>query len=206
MLVLAMQFSKAQPRRNASRGGVDAEELKLAGIEACVLKPVKQSRLYNRLVEVMADHVVKKMPKASALVAPVPTPHVEPECKDVRILLAEDNSINQMVALGLLQKLGYIADTALNGLEVIEALERTPYDIILMDCQMPEMDGYETTQRIRAAQKSSPRIIAMTANALRGESERCLAVGMDDYLSKPVRLETLRAMLSRWMPDAVRMS
>ena len=106
------------------------------------------------------------------------------------------------MAVGLLQNIGYAADVVANGLEAIAALEHTPYDLILMDCQMPELDGYETTQRIRAMQTNHiTRIIAMTANAMRGESEKCLAAGMDDYLSKPVRLEALRAMLTRWMPE-----
>ena len=186
---------------------LDAEEMKAAGIEACVLKPVKQDRLYNRLAEVMSGHLEHKVAHPHSFIHRIvpELPALEPERKEVRILLAEDNSINQMVALGLLQKIGFTADTATNGLEVLEALERTPYDIILMDCQMPELDGYETTQKIRAANKTpAPRIVAMTANALRGESERCLAVGMDDYLSKPVRIETLRAMLFRWLPEASR--
>ncbi len=178
---------------------LDGAAMKAAGIEACVLKPVKQARLFDRLAQVMTGHLPMKAVKAST-----PEPQ-KPESSSVRILLAEDNSINQMVALGLLQKLGYTADTAINGVEVIAALEQKTYDIILMDCQMPELDGYETTQRIRAGKKHlSMRIIAMTANALRGESERCLAVGMDDYLSKPVRLETLRTMLTRWIPEPSR--
>jgi CheY-like chemotaxis protein len=118
-----------------------------------------------------------------------------------RILLAEDNPINQKVALGLLSNIGYKADVAKTGLEVLAALETKSYDLILMDCQMPEMDGYETTQRIRARGGEGPRIVAMTANAMRGESEKCLAAGMDDYLSKPVRLELLREMVTRWMPE-----
>ena len=125
-----------------------------------------------------------------------------PSRKPVRILLAEDNLINQKVALGLLNNIGYKADVASNGLEVLAALDVRPYDLILMDCQMPELDGYETTHRIRTRpDTASMRIIAMTANAMRGESEKCLEAGMDDYLSKPVRLETLRDMLARWMPE-----
>jgi len=181
---------------------LDGAEMKAAGIEACVLKPVKQARLFDRLSQIMDGHSPLKTAKVAV---PVPTPVPTPQQPNVRILLAEDNSINQMVALGLLQKMGYTADTAINGLEVIAALDRKTYDLILMDCQMPELDGYETTQRIRALPKhQSIRIVAMTANALRGESERCLAVGMDDYLSKPVRLETLRAMLTRWLPETSR--
>jgi CheY-like chemotaxis protein len=120
--------------------------------------------------------------------------------------LAEDNSINQRVALGLLRKLRYRADTVANGLEVLEALQLVSYDLILMDCQMPEMDGYEATHEIRKQEQSLEKpcpwrspvyIVALTANVMRGDSEKCLAVGMDDYLSKPVRLSELQAALER---------
>ena len=133
-------------------------------------------------------------------------PRVGPASRlPVNILVAEDNRINQMVALGLLHKLGYAADLAANGLEVLEAMKRTPYDIIFMDCQMPELDGYETTRRIRSEQRVHvPRIIAMTANAMRGEEERCLDAGMDDYMSKPVRIDELRATMERWLPASAR--
>ena len=183
---------------------LDAEDMKQAGIEACVLKPVKQARLFSRIAEVMAGHTPlarkKTQPIAVTLRSTAPPPP-GPARKPVRILLAEDNIINQKVAIGLLNNIGYTVDVANNGLEVLSALEVKPYDLILMDCQMPELDGYETTHRIRANPESaSMRIIAMTANAMRGESEKCLDAGMDDYLSKPVRLEALRDMLARWMP------
>ena len=183
---------------------LDAEDMKKAGVEACVLKPVKQSRLFGRIAEVMAGHqpLARKKTQTSTLSLKSPiTPPPSLSRKPTRILLAEDNIINQKVALGLLNNIGYKADVAANGLEVLAALEVRPYDLILMDCQMPELDGYETTHRIRANPESgSMRIIAMTANAMRGESEKCLDAGMDDYLSKPVRLEALRDMLARWMP------
>jgi CheY-like chemotaxis protein len=179
---------------------LEAADMKLSGIEACVLKPIKQSRLFNRLAEVMADHV--PLAKTVPLPAPPPPQPAQPQKpKSARILLAEDNLINQKVAVGLLKNIGFDADVVANGLEALQALERKPYDLVLMDCQMPELDGYEATQRIRDNPKTSTtRIIAMTANAMRGESEKCLAAGMDDYLSKPVRLETLREMITRWMP------
>jgi two-component system sensor histidine kinase/response regulator len=184
---------------------LDAEDMKKAGIEACVLKPVKQSRLFHRITEVMAGHTpLARKIQTGTIPLPVtsqPIPATSPARKPVRILLAEDNIINQKVATGLLHNIGYSADIANNGLEVLEALAIKPYDLILMDCQMPELDGYETTQRIRANPSwASMHIIAMTANAMRGESEKCLEAGMDDYLSKPVRLEALRDMLARWMP------
>jgi PAS domain S-box-containing protein len=183
---------------------MDAEAMKKAGIEACVLKPVKQSRLFNRIAEVMAGHRPlsrKKTQTATLTMKGATGTPAAPTRKPVRILLAEDNIINQKVALGLLNNIGFPADVANNGLEVLAALDLRPYEVILMDCQMPELDGYETTQRIRQrADCKTIRIIAMTANAMRGESEKCLEAGMDDYLSKPVRLENLRDMLNRWMP------
>jgi CheY-like chemotaxis protein len=181
---------------------LDAEDMKKAGIEACVLKPVKQSRLFDRLADVMASHLTRRSARVASGPLPVVPAKAEPHRKKVHILLAEDNRINQMVAQGLLQNLGYTCTTVANGVEVLEALKTKPYEIILMDCQMPEMDGYETTRRIRAAEFASPpRIIAMTANAMRGESEKCLEAGMDDYMSKPVRLDTLRDTIARWLPE-----
>jgi len=116
----------------------------------------------------------------------------------LRILLAEDNSVNQMVMLKMLNKLGYSADVAGNGTKVLESLEHQPYDPILMDVQMPEMDGFETTRAIRKrlAFEDQPRIIAITAYALEGDREKCLAAGMDDYISKPFKLDELRALLN----------
>jgi two-component system sensor histidine kinase/response regulator len=179
---------------------LDPQDLKQVGIEACVLKPVKQMPLFERIAHVMASHVSRRSSKvASGRVSLKPAP--VPGAANLRILLAEDNRINQMVALGLLQNIGYTAVVAANGVQVLEALAKNPYDLILMDCQMPEMDGYEATRQIRASQISPmPRIVAMTANAMRGESEKCLAAGMDDYMSKPVRLDRLREMIARWAP------
>ena len=121
------------------------------------------------------------------------------------MLVAEDNAVNQQVALGQLKHLGYTADVVPNGLAVLEALEHTHYDIIFMDCQMPEMDGYEATRRIRARTDLSPQpyIIALTAHAMQGADERCRAAGMDDYVSKPIVLETFAAALFRGLPEEV---
>lgn len=119
----------------------------------------------------------------------------------LRLLLAEDNMVNQKVALRMLGKLGIRADVAANGLEVLEALERQPYDVVLMDVQMPEMDGLEATKAVRERwQEGAPHIIAVTAHALEGDRERCLAAGMDDYIGKPVKMDDLIGALCRYLP------
>jgi CheY-like chemotaxis protein/HPt (histidine-containing phosphotransfer) domain-containing protein len=120
----------------------------------------------------------------------------------LRILLAEDNAMNQKVALRLLEQLGYRADIATNGLEAIEALERQPYDVVLMDVQMPELDGLDATRRIceRWPEETRPHIIAMTANALPEDREACFAAGMNDYVAKPIRAEELATALRRARP------
>ena len=114
---------------------------------------------------------------------------------DLSILLAEDNTVNQIVAKKMLKKLGYQADVAANGIEVLQALERQHYDVVFMDVQMPEMDGLDATKAIRQRWQKGPKIIAMTASALKGDREMCLAAGMDGYISKPTKMEALRAAL-----------
>ena len=119
-----------------------------------------------------------------------------------RILLAEDHAINRMVALSQLENLGYRADAVENGIEVFEALEEQPYDLLLLDCQMPKLDGYETVRRLRRLGGVAARlpVVAVTAHAMKGERERCLAAGMDDYLAKPLRQPELASMIERWLP------
>jgi CheY-like chemotaxis protein len=119
-----------------------------------------------------------------------------------RLLLAEDNSINQQVAMHLLGKLGYTVDLAQNGAEAVHMVQQADYDIVLMDCQMPVMDGFEAARAIRNLKSPASRIpiIAVTANALPGEREKCLAAGMDDYVPKPVSKYALDQALARWIP------
>ncbi len=181
-------------------------ELQAEGIEAYLVKPVKRSRLFDCLVDVMGAAASEKK-LAEIVRQPGTTGSGLGAGFKARVLLAEDNAVNQKVALGQLARLGLTADVVVNGGEVLRALEETPYDVILMDCQMPEMDGYEATQLIRrhereggvgGRQRPPIHIIAMTANAMEGDREKCLAAGMDDYISKPVRESNLRAALERW--------
>ena len=118
------------------------------------------------------------------------------------MLLAEDNLVNQKVALVMLRKLGIEADLAVTGIEALDALVGVSYDLVLMDCQMPEMDGYEATRRIRERERGSRRlpVVAMTASAMVGDRERCLEAGMDDHIPKPVRMDALQRALLRWLP------
>jgi CheY-like chemotaxis protein len=120
------------------------------------------------------------------------------------VLLAEDTTVNQQVAIAMLTRIGCEVTLAHNGDEAIALIAGEHFDVVLMDCQMPEMDGFEATRRIRAREGSGPRlpIVALTANALQGDRERCLAAGMDDYLSKPFTRAALHAVLMRWLPRA----
>jgi two-component system sensor histidine kinase/response regulator len=183
-------------------------ELQKFGIESCLVKPVKQSRLFDCMTDVIsrAEAQTKPSKNVEPSFAEIPLEVPSPLAK-MRILLADDNIINQKVALAQLRKLGYTAQAAANGLEVMKALEQVSYDVILMDCQMPELDGYEATQMIREREQalggSCPwrvpiHIIALTAHAMQGEREKCLAAGMDDYLSKPIRATELQTALERW--------
>ena len=175
---------------------VSPQELHASGFTDCCFKPVRQSSLFDCLANALGG-IPDKLSSSPAEQLASPGPGRRPQ--KVRVLIAEDNSVNRMVALGLLKRLGYSADTASNGQEALDALEHTQYDIILMDCQMPEVDGYEATRRIRARHGgfSQPYIIAMTAHAMIGDREKCLAAGMDEYVSKPVISETLATALAR---------
>jgi CheY-like chemotaxis protein len=161
-------------------------------------KPLKPSQLFDVLIAIQEDRPVPQKQT-------VHEGHFEDtlaETHPLRILLAEDNVVNQKVAQGILGKMGYYADLASNGKEAVEALERQPYDVVLMDVQMPEMDGVEATEFIRTnfSAETQPWIIAMTANALEGHREEYLAAGMDDYVSKPVNIKELVKTLKRAKP------
>ena len=169
-----------------------------SGIAAYLTKPIRQSYLYSCLIAVLDSSGEKP---AAALV----TRHTLTEAQArvrARILLVEDNRVNQRVTVCMLETLGCRVDVVSNGREAIEAVSHIDYDCLLMDCHMPEMDGYEATARIREQQRSTDShipIIALTANAMPGDREKCLAVGMDDYVHKPVQPETLMAVLQKWL-------
>ncbi len=170
------------------------ETLADARIAKCLQKPVRQSELFNAIASVLLDS--KPRPRnIEPLREPPRTPAVR-----LRVLVAEDNPVNQKVALRQLQKLGFSADAVGDGSEAIEALSRHGYDVVIMDCHMPEMDGYEATRLLRQRPSlAQTYVIAMTANAMQGDREKCLAAGMDDYISKPTRLTDLEAALNKAM-------
>jgi signal transduction histidine kinase/CheY-like chemotaxis protein len=182
-----------------------------SGFAAYLMKPVRQLQLYDCLATMMSSPVApqaegRECETASQILV---TRHSLAEAKAARgrILLAEDNEVNRQVALNLLEKQGYRVDTVGNGLEVLDALKRTKYAAVLMDCQMPEMDGFEATQAIRESERVSGQhipIIALTANAMQGDRERCLTAGMDGYVSKPIRGKELFDTIDRLTPFAAR--
>jgi CheY-like chemotaxis protein/HPt (histidine-containing phosphotransfer) domain-containing protein len=185
----------------------DAEEARQAGILAYLSKPVRQSELYNCLAAVMGK-------TADTPSSQLVTRHSLAETKGqfhAHVLLAEDTLVNQEVAREMLKGVGCQVDVVANGLEAVEAVSARSYDLILMDCQMPEMDGYEATRIIRKkeeekAQSDHTPIIALTAHAMEGDREQCLAAGMDDYFTKPFTPDKLHTTLQRWLPKAAGVS
>jgi len=176
----------------------DGARMQTLGFAAYLTKPVRRSLLYDCLVT-----VTEKKSRANAgLSQPVVTRHTvaEQRKRSICILLAEDNPINQMVALHILKKFGFRADAVANGQEALKALEMVPYDLVLMDVQMPEMDGFSATGKIRQLDSEMRRvpIIAMTAHAMKGDRERCLEAGMDDYLAKPIEPQDLLKKINKW--------
>ena len=171
---------------SGERPGDNAERERL-GIASHLIKPAKQSELFDEITVVLG---IKPEQEASKAVAPQPRPSLG----TLRILLAEDNVVNQKLAVGVLKKQGHQVTVANNGKEALQALDAAEFDLVLMDVQMPEMDGFEATQSIRRREMDSGGhipIIAMTAHAMKGDRERCLAVGMDEYIAKPIRVREL---------------
>ena len=187
--------------------------MKEAGFSAYLTKPARESQLLNALMTVWDNR--KRGPSAQLITCHslaqgrAATFSEEPTQPSVRarVLIVEDNAVNQMVAARLLEKLGCRVDVAANGREAVEMVGLLPYDAIFMDCQMPEMDGFEATQEIRRREGSGVRrpIIAMTANAMQGDRERCLDAGMDDYVSKPIRKADLTQALTRHLSKGVKL-
>ncbi len=179
----------------------EADRLIEIGFAGYLTKPIKQSMLFDCLQTIFSGAELSSARGRQRLIS-VP-PISDDQKKAVRILVAEDNAVNRKVASKLLDKLGYRADTVSNGKEVLRVLQSAEYDLVLMDCQMPEMDGYTATKLIRAADEqpnTAIPIIAMTANAMKGDREKCLASGMNDYISKPVDPKILETVLSNWIP------
>ncbi|KAF0249293.1 MAG: multi-sensor hybrid histidine kinase, partial [bacterium] len=203
-LTLAVEMRKIHRLKSlplvmlSSQGGNLDFRANQADFSATLIKPIKQSQLYDILVNTVA----KTVDKASRMDGLPKSSYSEPNLATtlpLRILLAEDNVVNQKVAIQILKRMGYRADLAANGLEVIESLKRQSYDVILMDVQMPEMDGLEATRQIcqQWPKEKRPRIIAMTAGAMQGDKEKCLSIGMDDYITKPIDIVELRASLEK---------
>jgi signal transduction histidine kinase/CheY-like chemotaxis protein/HPt (histidine-containing phosphotransfer) domain-containing protein len=185
-LLIVLTSHAQRPERSVMRA---------LGIEACLTKPVKQSLLFDALATAVGSSSRMSADQPSMQTAFVP------QFANVRLLVAEDNPVNQRLAVRQLQQLGYTADMVANGVEAVEAVSRIPYDLVLMDCQMPVMDGFEATREIRRRETGSRRtpVVALTANAIAGDRERCLEAGMDDYLSKPVREADLARVVTRWL-------
>jgi signal transduction histidine kinase/CHASE2 domain-containing sensor protein/DNA-binding response OmpR family regulator len=172
-----------------------------------VMKPIKPARLFSELVAVIQGESLALTP-STRVITPLETSTLFPQpARSLKLLVVEDNVVNQKVALSQLKKLGYTADLAANGEEALQQIDLKPYDIVLMDCQMPVLDGYSATQELRRREQGTDRhtiVIAMTASALAEDRDRCLASGMDDFISKPVRLEQLSPLLERWaLPPTV---
>jgi signal transduction histidine kinase/CheY-like chemotaxis protein len=178
-----------------------AQAAREAGIEAYLNKPIRSKQLHRCLAQLLGATFAA----ANQTIEPVSTLLEKASLTELggrrRILVVEDNPVNQRLAVRLIEKLGHRADVAANGLEALAALTRLPYDLVFMDCQMPEMDGYDAARAIRGKEKdtgSHVPIIAMTANAMPGDRERCLAAGMDDYISKPIDVQDLSTLLRRY--------
>ncbi|HLO50014.1 MAG TPA: PAS domain S-box protein [Kamptonema sp.] len=192
-LTLASEINKFERIKPIPIVLLTSLSLTVADAAVCLTKPIKPAQLYEVLLSIITgQNQVRESERIPVLTLnPTPSP--------LRILLTEDNFVNQKVALRILERLGYRADVASNGLEALEALQRQTYDVVLMDVQMPEMDGLEASRYINQHWpiQQRPRIIAMTANAMQGDREKCLEAGMDDYISKPIQFSELAQALSQ---------
>lgn len=183
----------------------EAAEAKKTGFMVYLTKPIRKKDLYQCFLKVRTSTLqTSSSDSAASLIAPAETPaHT---ILNAHLLLAEDNPVNQEVALGMLRKFGCAVDIAHNGLEALEAVQQGSFDLVLMDCMMPEMDGYKATTEIRHLQNMGKisyfPIIALTANAVEGDREKCLAAGMNDYLTKPIKTKDLLHMLQTWLPHS----
>ena len=184
---------------------VSVEDAAAAGFAACLTTPIRQAQLLASVQSVLAESAdAHSVNRQQGVTTDRPT---ETSARtDTQVLVAEDNAVNQKVAVLMLEKLGCTVDVVPNGREAVEAVTRHPYDIVLMDCQMPELDGFGATAEIRRLMGEERRIpiIAMTANAMQGDRERCLAAGMDDYIAKPVKSQALSDALRRWASTKLR--
>jgi CheY-like chemotaxis protein len=193
--------------RVSDRAGAD--RLRAGGIVAGLVTPIRDKSLRQVLSSLWAGGQRGLEPEVISLGRTSRDPvsrgaTAQRGLEGARVLVAEDNAVNRKFAVRMLEKLGCRVDVAVNGREAVETLERAEYDLVLMDCQMPELDGYEATAEIRHRQGAGRRIpiIAMTAHAMQGDREKCLAAGMDDYIAKPVQRGILKKVLERWLREA----
>jgi CheY-like chemotaxis protein len=176
-------------------------------VDACLVKPVRQAQLLNALTAsrsgclTIAEQGTSTIANLAGHIDP--NPAAEFPWQGLRVLVAEDNPVNRKVAVLILGRLGILPDLASNGRQAVEMFETAPYDVVFMDCQMPELDGYAACREIRNRELPGQRapIVAMTADAMEGSRELCIAAGMDDYISKPVKPGDLRGALQKWMPS-----
>jgi CheY-like chemotaxis protein len=183
------------------------DEPLLVGLEAVIAKPVRVMQLLELLLSLEENRRCAEVARLDEHIRRSEEPG-KPQTERPKVLVVEDNVVNQKVAVRLVEKMGCRVELSANGQEALSAIARDTFDLVLMDCQMPVMDGFEATAAIRGLEgdvRSIP-VIAMTANAMQGDRERCLAAGMDDYLSKPVSYEDLKSMVNRWLARTGRMS
>jgi len=184
---------------------IPEQDLKRLSLPHVLTKPMRQSAFYEAVFSILhknGNHEID-VPVAAIQNQDIRKKPLPIQSKSARILLAEDNEVNQKVALYTLESLGYKADVVSSGIEALEAIKKSSYDLIIMDCQMPEMDGYAATREIRRLEHKNHTehkiVIAMTANAVMGDKEECLAAGMDDYISKPLDITEVERILEHWL-------